>query len=95
MSGEALNNISHPSGAPALPALADRRPAKDLDDPGTGRRTCIVGQLIKRKEAMRDDFMVGDGRRDLPEVRQHEHCHVISAGDPMVSGYPRGGDSCR
>src|SRR5437660_4805516 len=86
-----LNNISHPQealrGSPRLPALADRRPAKDLDDPGTGRGSRIVGEFVERKEAMGDNLMVGDGRCDLAEVRHHEHRHVIAAGDPLVEEY--------
>src|SRR5262245_6170461 len=96
MSVEALNNISHPRPkAPLLPALADRRAAKDLDNPGSGRRTCIVGQLLDGKETMRDDLVVGDRRRDLPEVRHHKHCHVVPAGDPLVKEYAMETGWCR
>src|SRR6266705_369536 len=88
MAGEALNNISHPPPeAPRLPALADRCPSKDLDDPGAGGGGRIIGQLIKGKEAMGDDLMVGDRRRDLAEVRHDVYRHVIAAGDPLVKEY--------
>src|SRR5262245_23628136 len=91
MAGEALNNISHPKkplrATPRLPALADRRPAKDLDDPSAGRRGRIVGELVEGKEAMGDDLMVGDRRRDLAEVRHDVYRHVITAGDPLVKEY--------
>src|SRR5215470_3138496 len=87
--GEALNNISHPpkerlKAGPPLPALADWHPLEDLDDPGPGRGGRIIGQLVEREEAMGDDLMIGDRRRDLAEVRHHEYRHVIAAGDPLV-----------
>src|SRR5215467_11095859 len=87
--GEALNNISHPpkerlKAGPPLPALADWCPAEDLDDSGPGRGGRIIRQLVEREEAMRDDLMIGDRRRDLAEVRHHEYRHMIAAGDPFV-----------
>ena len=67
--------------------MVERRLSHRLDDAGAGCRRGVVRQLVEREEAVRDDLMVGDRRRDLAEIAHHKERDVVAPGIAVVEKY--------
>jgi len=66
------------------PQLTHRRAAEHLGDAGAGGAGDAVRQRVGRKEAMRDDFIIGRRRGVLAEFAHDVERHVVAPRRPLV-----------